>query len=72
METIELVGAVSADHTLLAHVPANVPPGEYRVTIHEIRKKNALQLEDWPILSVGKWPDGFTASREQIYGEDGR
>ena len=35
--------------------------------------QRALLIEEiFPPHDFGTWPEGFTASREQIYGEDGR
>ena len=37
------------------------------------RGQEVLSIEDiFPPHDFGSWPEGFTASREQIYGEDGR
>ena len=27
---------------------------------------------DFPVMSVGKWPDDLSLSREDMYGDDGR
>lgn len=27
---------------------------------------------DFPVISVGKWPDDLSLSREDMYGDDGR
>ncbi len=27
---------------------------------------------DFPVMSVGSWPDGLSLSREDMYGDDGR
>lgn len=29
-------------------------------------------LSDFPVDDVGPWPDNFTLSREELYGDDGR
>ena len=37
------------------------------------RGQQALSMEEiLPPHDFGAWPEGFTANREQIYGEDGR
>jgi len=30
------------------------------------------QSLDFPVISVGKWPDDLSLSREAMYGDDGR
>lgn len=30
------------------------------------------QSLDFPVMSVGKWPDNLSLSREDMYGDDGR
>ncbi len=30
------------------------------------------QSLDFPVMSVGKWPNDLSLSREDIYGDDGR
>ena len=27
---------------------------------------------DFPVISVGRWPDNLSLSREDLYGDDGR
>ncbi len=27
---------------------------------------------DFPVISVGRWPDGLSLRREEMYGDDGR
>ena len=39
-----------------------------------LRKTTAINKEalNFPVMSVGKWPDGLSLSREDMYGDDGR
>lgn len=38
------------------------------------RKTTATNKEslDFPVISVGKWPDDLSLRREDMYGDDGR
>ena len=38
------------------------------------RKTEATTKEslDFPVISVGKWPDNLSLRREDMYGDDGR
>jgi hypothetical protein len=38
------------------------------------RKETATDKEplDFPVISVGKWPEGLSLRREDMYGDDGR
>lgn len=75
MRTIETTAVVTAEHTLTIPVPADVPPGEHRVVIliqSAAPPRPGSMTANWPVFDLGPWPEGFTASREQIYGDDGR
>ncbi len=75
MRTIETTAVVNPDHTItiIGRVPDDIAPGAVRVK---------LEIEDDPpggrlpfgllMIDTGPWPEGFTVSREQIYGDDGR
>lgn len=36
----------------------------------EVAKKK--EVLDFPVISVGKWPDDLSLRREDMYGDDGR
>lgn len=38
------------------------------------RKETAgeIMMADFPVISVGKWPDELSLRREDMYGDDGR
>jgi hypothetical protein len=71
MRTIETTGVVTPEHTLTIQVPADVPPGAHRVVVTLTDEATRLPFGLEP-LDIGPWPEGFTASREQLYGDDGR
>jgi hypothetical protein len=77
MRTIETTAIVTADHTITVKLPDDIPPGECQVILvfnrNESKPHDALtSFRNWPSHNLGPWPEGFTASREQIYGDDGR
>jgi hypothetical protein len=73
MRTIETRAVVTADHTITLTLPEDIPPGECRVVlVIENGKPVGSLTAKWPVHDLGPWPEGFTASREQLYGDDGR
>jgi hypothetical protein len=53
-----------------------LPPGEHVATIELMDPvpgtRAAFDAIPFPQLDVGRWPEGATFSREEIYGDDGR
>jgi hypothetical protein len=75
MRTIETTAVVTASHTMTIQVPADVLPGTHRVVVvmEPTPQANPTGLPfGLTPIDIGPWPEGFTASREQIYGDDGR
>ena len=78
MRTIETTGVVTAEHTITLKLPDDFPEGECQVVVvaseakPPARKLNWADLPPLQMLDIGPWPEGFTVSREQIYGDDGR
>lgn len=75
MRTVETLATIGPDGTLTARVPSDVPPGEHRVTL--IIDETALDqpedpLADFPVISVGVWPEELSLRREDLYGDFGR
>jgi hypothetical protein len=70
--TLETTAIVTADHTITLKPPDEVPEGRCQVVVTlkncQSEGKASLALN----LIPGPWPEGFTASREQIYDDDGR
>jgi hypothetical protein len=78
MHTIETTAVVTPERTVTVQLPADVPPGPCGVVV-VVEPANPQPpaarprfTEGWPAHDVGPWPEGFTASREQLYGDDGR
>jgi hypothetical protein len=80
MRTIEATAVVTPDRTITVQLPHDVPVGQCKVVVvvEPIPQPSSpppvpgtLPLGLTPI-DVGPWPEGFTVSREQIYGDDGR
>jgi hypothetical protein len=76
MRTIETTAVVTPDHTITVQLPEDIPPGECRVVVvvapEATHPATPLPFSQWPAYDLGPWPEGFTVSREQIYGDDGR
>jgi hypothetical protein len=76
MKTIHAVVNVGDDRRLTMILPLDISPGEHTVVlvIDESRPSvpPSTSMNDFPSHDVGPWPEGFTASREEIYGDDGR
>ena len=72
MRTIETVVTVDEHGMATLRMPPDVTPGEYKVgvVIDEATKVRAPLT--FSSHDVGPWPEGFTASREQIYDDDCR
>lgn len=76
MRTIETTAVVTPERTVTVQLPADFPPGPCRVVVIPAPPSapdggESIPL-DLPIRDLGPWPEGFTVSREQIYGDDGR
>ena len=77
MRTIETTGIVTPEHTITLTLPDDFPAGECQVVVSSEAKppENGVNRADLPplqMLEIDHWPEGFTVSREQIYGDDGR
>ena len=76
MRTIETTGVVTPEHTITLMLPDDFPEGECQVVVRTgdetpPRKPGPITA-NWETFDIGPWPEGFTASREQLYGADGR
>lgn len=79
MRTIETTAVVTPEHTITVQLPADIPPGACQVVVVVMETTGQPRptplkrfTEGWPAYDVGPWPEGFTASREQLYDDDGR
>ena len=74
MRVLTTSAVVSGDHQMTIQVPADVPCGVQQVVVVLEAPSTPALATDWklPVHDVGPWPAGFTVSREDIYGDDGR
>lgn len=75
MKTIQTMVRVGEDRKLTVQLPEDVPPGEHAVVVVIDERPGPgapFTMKDFPSHDVGPWPEGFTARREEIYGDDGR
>ncbi len=74
MVTIETTIVVDEQGRATVQLPAGSKPGAYRavLVIEEFAPAAARTPLTFPAHDVGPWPEGFTARREDIYGDDGR
>ncbi len=70
MKTIETSIEVNTQHQALLQLPDDINPGKHqaRIIVDEDQKETMI---DFPVISLGGWPKGFTMSRDQLY-DDGR
>ncbi len=69
MKTIETVAKVDNNGILTAQVPPEIPPGEHKVVlVMEISQPEKKRPPlDFPVHSVGPWPEGLSLRREDFY-----
>jgi hypothetical protein len=76
MKAIHAVVNVGDDRRLMMTLPLDISPGEHTVVLvideNLPSVPSPMSMNDFPSHDVGPWPEGFTASREEIYGENGR
>lgn len=72
------MATVSDKGELFMQVPKTIKPGTHKaVLVLEERTTSTAStasknLDDFPVICVGSWPEGFRVSREEIYGDNGR
>ena len=75
MRTIETTATVAPDGTLTAQVPPDITPGMHQIVLvidDWPREARELQLDAFPVISVGAWPSELSLRREDMYGDAGR
>jgi hypothetical protein len=76
MKTIRAIVRIGDDRRLTMSLPPDVSPGEHNVVLVIDERPHTESASppviDFPSHDVGPWPDGFTAGREDLYGDDGR
>jgi hypothetical protein len=69
---------VGPDRRISGTAPANVLPGEHEVTITlapsptRQRPSEPFDVDALPTDDLGRWPEGLSLRREELYDEDGR
>jgi hypothetical protein len=68
--------AVNGNHRAVIELPEDILPGKHHAIItidsEQVQKKSEDWVKNFPVDSLGGWPEGFTMSRDQLYGDDGR
>ena len=72
MKRVETTLNVLPDRSAVIHVPEDVAPDEHRVVVVFDREESGQEKDElWlPKYGCGPWPEGFTVSRDQIYGDE--
>ena len=68
---------VGPDRRISGTAPADVPPGEHEVTITLAppprgRPDDPFDVDALPTHDLGRWPEGLSLRREDMYDKDGR
>jgi hypothetical protein len=75
MRTIETTALVTNDGKVSLQVPSDIPQGEYRAVLviedKPVKKEKRPPL-DFPVMSVGAWPENLSLRREDMYDKWGR
>ena len=76
MRVLTASAVVGNDHQLTIQVPPDIPCGPHQVVVvlDAPASVSPTPPAEWtlPVHDVGPWPSGFTMSREDMYGDDGR
>ncbi|NOT55625.1 MAG: hypothetical protein HOP18_13565 [Deltaproteobacteria bacterium] len=75
MRTLETIAHVTNDGKVSVLVPSDLSQGEYRVVLvidDQPVNKEKRTLLDFPVMSVGAWPENLSLRREDMYDEWGR
>ena len=75
MRTIETTATVTSDGKMTVQIPPDIPEGEHRVVVvieeQPVKKEKRPPL-DFPVISVGSWPENLSLRREDMYDDWGR
>jgi len=75
MKTIQTQMDVPGTGILAIPVPLGISEGKHNVIviIDEIPlQQKTSSLDDFPVDSVGQWPDHLSLTREDVYSDNGR
>jgi hypothetical protein len=63
------------DGTLTLQIPPDIEPGEHKVILvieeQPVKREKRPPL-DFPVMSVGSWPENLSLQRKDMYDEWGR
>ena len=77
MRTIETSVTINGSHEAIIRFPEDILPGDHDAVIlldleNEKKKTKKGRFDDFPIDSWGKWPEGLSLRREDMYDDNGR
>jgi hypothetical protein len=75
MRTIETTATVNSDGTMTVQIPPDISHGEHLVVVvidEQVTTKEKRPQSDFPVMSIGAWPDNLSLRREDMYDEWGR
>jgi hypothetical protein len=81
MKTLQATAKINDNGHLTVDIPVNMPRGEYQVVLvieeRPVEKESPVEkqkttLQDFPVISIGSWPENLSLRREDMYGDDGR
>jgi hypothetical protein len=72
MKTIEMTILVDEGRRATIQLPVDITPGRHQAVVVIDEPAVARAPLTFSAHDVGPWPDGFTARREEMYGNDGR
>ena len=75
MKTIVCSVLVDEDRKAVLQLPDEVAPGHHRLVVvvdEEAPEPVSDPLEGLPTVRAGRWLEGLSLRREDMYGDDGR
>jgi hypothetical protein len=72
MKTIHTTIVVDEEHKATIQMTPDVKPGPHQAVVVIDDTAVGRAALTFSAHDVGPWPEGFTARREAIYGDDGR
>ena len=76
VKTIEIEVEVTGPGNLTVPLPPGIHPGKHTVLVVVDEATSAEpgngNLEDFPVAAEGRWPQGLSLSRKDLYDDAGR
>jgi hypothetical protein len=72
MKMIQTTIVVDSEGRATIQLSPDVAPGPHQALVVIDEPAAALAPLTFSAHDVGRWPEGFTVRREEIYGDDGR